>query len=268
MLPSGRSISWQRALSLLALALIVGASLFAPWIVPHDPLYAETGKELRSPSPEYPFGTDLLGRDVYSRVLEGGRQTLSVALLALVLTVAPGLLLGLVAGYAGGLVDQVIGALLDALLAFPALLLALSIVASLGNGPPQIGIAVGLAGMPSYARVARAATLSIRTRPFVDAAQALGARPARILFYHILPNVMPTLVGFATVILSWAILNAATLSFLGFGGDPSTPEWGSMLAEGRDAFRAAPWAVIAPGLAIMVTLLVVNLFADTLAQQP
>jgi peptide/nickel transport system permease protein len=261
------SANWRRLLPLLALALIAAISLLAPWLVPHDPLRAVTGQELLPPSTRYPLGTDLLGRDVYSRVLYGGRSTLSVAALALALAVVPGLVVGVIAGYADGLIDHMISAVLDALLAFPGLLLALAVIAIVGNGPIQVAMAVGLGGMPSYARVARVATRSVRARPFVEAAYALGARPIRVLVGHILPNMAGPLIGFATVILSWAILNAATLNFLGLGGDPAAPEWGTMLAEGRQAFRLAPWAVIAPGLAIMITLLVVNWLADTITWQ-
>jgi ABC-type dipeptide/oligopeptide/nickel transport system permease subunit len=250
----------------LVLIVIIVLSLLAPWIAPHDPLYAGY-VALRPPSLQFIFGTDLLGRDVFSRVLHGGRWTLSVAALALILSVIPGLALGLLAGYAGGIVDQGIGVLLNALLAFPNLLVALSIIAILGNGPLQVAVAVGLAGIAPYARVARAAALSVRSRPFVEAARALGARPLRILLIYLLPNMAGTLTAFATVILSWAILSAATLNFLGFGGNPAIPEWGAMLAEGRQAIRVAPWAVIAPGVAITLTVLTVTLFADTLAKQ-
>jgi peptide/nickel transport system permease protein len=254
-----------RKFSLTSLAVIIGLSVLAPWITPHDPLYAGY-VALQPPSSQFPSGTDLLGRDVLSRVLHGGRWTLSVAALSLILSVIPGLALGLLSGYAGGIVDQGIGVLLNALLAFPNLLVALSVVAILGNGPLQVAVAVGLAGMPPYARVARAATLSVRSRPYVEAARALGARPFRILIVHLLPNMASTLVAFATVTLSWAILSAATLNFLGFGGNPAIPEWGSMLAEGRQAIRVAPWAVIAPGVAIMLTVLSVTLFADTVTK--
>jgi peptide/nickel transport system permease protein len=256
----------QRAIALSILALIVILSVLAPWIAPHDPLHAETGDELKPPSAIHPFGTDLLGRDVYSRVLYGGRSTLSVAGLALALAVLPGLVIGLIAGYTTGMIDEIVTVVLDALLAFPALLLALTIVAIVGGGPLQVGVAVGLAGIPPYARVVRAAALSVRAQPFVEAARAIGAMPGHIVIYHVAPNLANTLVGFATVILSWAILNAATLNFLGFGGDPSVPEWGSMLASSRQAFRVAPWAAIAPGVAIMVTLFAVNLVADTLTR--
>jgi peptide/nickel transport system permease protein len=187
----------QRTLSLSVLVIVIALSVFATWIAPHDPLYAGY-TALRPPSAEFPLGTDLLGRDVLSRVLHGGRWTLSVAALSLILSVIPGLALGLLAGYAGGIVDQGIGVLLNALLAFPNLLVALSVVAILGNGPLQVAVAVGLAGMPPYARVARAATLSVRSRPYVEAARALGARPFRILVVHLLPNMASTLVAFAT----------------------------------------------------------------------
>ncbi len=257
----------RRAFSLSILALIVAVSALAPWIAPHDPLHAETGEELKPPSVRFPLGTDLLGRDVYSRLLYGGRSTLSAAALALVLAVGPGLLLGIVGGYVGGSLDHAISALLNALLAFPSLLLALSVVAIVGSGPIQVAIAVGLAGIAPYARVVRAATLAVRTRLFVEAARSTGATASHILLYHVAPNLVNTLVGFGTVILSWAILNAATLNFLGFGGDPAQPEWGSMLAESRQAFRVAPWAAIVPGVAIMITLLAVNLVADTITRR-
>ncbi len=260
--------NWRIKIPLLILTAIIVISLLAPLIAPYDPLSAPSGEELRPPSLTHFLGTDLLGRDVFSRVLYGGRWTLSVAALALLLAFIPGLILGMIAGVNGGLIDHTITIVLDALLAFPGLLLAMSLIALLGNGPFQIAVAVGLAAMPGYARIVRSATLSIREQPYVEAARAIGARPLRVLFWHILPNMAVTLIAFATVILSWAILSAAALNFLGFGGDPALPEWGTMLAEGRQAFRAAPWAAIAPGVAIMFTLFVVNVFAAALEQQP
>lgn len=255
----------RRMLPIFFLVLIAAISLLAPWIAPHDPLDAVTGQELRPPSAQFWLGTDLLGRDVYSRVLFGGRRTLTIALLALALAVGPGLLIGTLAGYVGGWFDQAVRVVIDALLAFPGLLLALSVIALLGSGSLAVGIAAGVAGLPAYARVARAAARDVRSRPYVEAARAIGATPRAILAAHILPNMLGTLLAFATVTLSWAILNAATLNFLGFGGDPAAPEWGTMLAEGRQAFRIAPWAVIAPGVAIMLTVLATNLVADSLA---
>ncbi len=257
---------WRNRLPLAALGIIIALSVLAPVIAPHDPLQTYSGEELCPPSARFPLGTDLLGRDVLSRVLYGGRLTLTVAVMALITAVGPGLIVGVSAGYLGGIVDQGLTALIDALLAFPGLLLALSIVAIVGNGPAQVAFAVGFAGMPSYARIARSALLAVKHRPYVEAAQAIGATPCRVLLVHLLPNMLPTLIAFATVILSWAIVSAAALNFLGFGGNLAAPEWGTMLAEGRQAFRVAPWAVLAPGAAIMVTLLTVNLFADSLAR--
>jgi peptide/nickel transport system permease protein len=247
---------------LALIGIIVIASLLAPWIAPYDPLHGENGQELQPPSARYVLGTDMLGRDVFSRVLYGGRVTLAVAVAALALTVVPGLVLGLLAGYAGGALDQAITALLNALLAFPSLLLALGIVAIAGNGPLQVAVAVGLAGMPSYARIVRGATRVVRASPYVEAARSIGAGPLRVLIVHILPNLAGPLIAFGTVILGWAIISAATLNFLGLGGTLSIPEWGAMLAEGRQAFRVAPWAVLAPGTAIMITLFAVNTLAD------
>jgi len=251
---------------LVILGVIIILSLLAPLIAPHDPLQTYSGEELRPPSARFPLGSDLLGRDVWSRVLYGGRLTLTVAVMALLIAVVPGLIVGMAAGYRGGIWDQTLSALIDALLAFPGLLLALSIVAIIGNGPAQVAFAVGFGGTPAYARIVRSALLAVKARPFVEAAYAIGATPRRVLLAHLLPNMLPTLVAFATVILSWAIVSAAALNFLGFGGELAAPEWGTMLAEGRQAFRVAPWAALAPGAAIMITLLAVNLCADSLTR--
>ncbi|MEP7286081.1 MAG: ABC transporter permease [Chloroflexota bacterium] len=261
------SIKWRVALPLLALAFIIALGVAAPAIAPYDPLFGETGQELKPPSTRYALGTDWAGRDVLSRVLYGGRLTLGTALISVALAIIPGLIVGILAGYIGSWLDQVIVAVLDALLAFPGLLIALSIVALMGNGSLQVAVAVGLAGFPAYARVTRAAALATRTQPYIEAARATGVTPLRLLVFHLLPNMLSTLIAFGTVTLSWAILNAATLNFLGFGGDPSLPEWGALLAEGRQTFRVAPWATLAPGVAIMLTLLAVNLLSDALTHR-
>lgn len=243
------------------LAVIVMGSLFAPLIAPYDPLDG-SHEPLQPPSHAHFLGTDLIGRDVFSRVLHGGALTLLTAALSLLLSVLPGLALGAAVGAAGNAVDQGVSALLDALLAIPGLLTALTVIALVGNGPIQVALAVGIAGFPAYARVARAATRVIRVQPYIEAARSIGARPGYILRRHVLPNIARPLIGFATVTLGWAILNAATLNFLGFGGDPAVPEWGAMLADGRGAFRAAPWVAFGPGVAILVTLCTINLLAD------
>jgi len=245
----------------LLLGIIVGLSLGAPYITPLDPLHAPTGAELLPPSWAHPLGTDLLGRDVWSRVLYGGRQTLLIALLAVGIAVLPGAAIGVLAGVTTRQFDAVIGIFLNAVLAFPPLLLALMIRVIIGTGPLPIAVAVGGAGIAPVAQVMRRAARSVLVQPYIDAARSIGASPARIVRRHVLPNVLLPLLGFTTVTLSWTILNAATLYFLGLGGEGATPEWGSMLAQGRIAFAVAPWAALAPGTAIMITLLAVNLLA-------
>ncbi len=237
-------------------------SLCAPLIAPHDPLHAESGAELRSPSALYPLGTDLLGRDVLSRLLFGGQRTLFVAGLALMIAVVPGIGLGLAAGYFGGWIDQLIGVVLDALLALPGLLLALTVIAALGNSVVQIALAVGLAGMPPFARVVRSEARGVRIQSYISATQSLGASPLYILWWHVLPNIAGVLWSFGAVTFSWAILNGTAIAFLGFGGDPSAADWGVMLAEGRQVLRVAPWVAFAPGVMITLTVFVVNRAAE------
>lgn len=248
-------------LAALLLAGITTFTLAAPWLAPHDPYFADTTAQLQAPSNTHWFGTDLLGRDVFSRVLWGGRRTLSIALLTVLISLGPGLTIGLVAGYAGRWIDWALMTLMDALLAFPALLLALALLALFGSGPEPVAAAVGVAGIPAYARVTRAAVLGTRNLPFIETARGLGARPTGILWRHVLPNITPPLLAFAGVTLSWAILNSAALMFLGYGGDISAADWGVMLADSRATFRTAPWAALAPGLALSTTVLAINLLA-------
>ena len=252
---------------LIATVLLVGiafAALCAPWLATHDPRHAEPIDQLQAPSPDHLFGTDLLGRDVFSRVLYGGRRTLGVAVLTMLITLAPGLLIGLVAGYAGHWIDGILMAIMDALLAIPSLLLALALIAVFDPGLMQIALAVGIAGIPPYARMTRAAVLEARNRAFVEAAHSLGTRSAGILGRHILPTIAPTLLAFAGVSLSWALLNGAALMFLGYGGDISAPDWGVMLADGRNAFRTAPWIAFAPGAALSLSVFTINLLANNI----
>jgi peptide/nickel transport system permease protein len=250
------------------LVMAVLLSVLAPWVATHDPRHAVPEDQLTPPSREYLFGTDLLGRDVFSRTLYGGRRTLGVALLTVLITLLPGLLIGMGAGYGGRWLDTALMMVMDALLAFPSLILALALIAVLGNGVVQVALAVGMAGIPAYARVTRAAVLEARALPFVEAARALGARPAAILWRHIAPTVAPPLLAFAGVTLSWAMLNGAALMFLGFGGDIAAPDWGIMLADARASFRTAPWTALAPGMALSLTVFAINLLAGALAESP
>ncbi len=247
---------------LLLVSLIVIATLLAPAIAPDDPRHAISYGALMPPSAEHWLGTDALGRDVLSRTLWGGRQTLSMAAAALLVTIVPGALIGSMAGFYGGWVDRVLMAGMDTLLAFPSLLLALALISLTGTGVFQVSLAVGIAGLPAFARIARTAVIDVRNRLYIEAAHAIGAKPRRIFVHHILPNVMETLAGFAAVSLSWALLNGAALAFLGFNGDPATPDWGAMLAEGRAAFRVAPWIALPPGLAITTLVYSINRLAD------
>lgn len=255
-------------LALMLLAGVVLLSVLAPWLATHDPRRAIPADQFVPPSGEHLFGTDLLGRDVFSRTLYGGRRTLGIAALTALIALLPGLLIGMAAGYGGRWLDTGLMMVMDALLAFPSLILALALIAVLGNGVVQVALAVGMAGIPAYARVARAAVLEARALPFVEAARALGARPTAILWRHIAPTIAPPLLAFGGVTLSWAILNGAALTFLGFGGDIAAPDWGIMLADARASFRVAPWVALAPGVALSVTVYAINLLAGALAEHP
>ncbi len=252
----------RRTAALLLLGALIALSALAPVLAPDDPRDTDAGVPYQGPSWAHPLGTDLLGRDVASRALYGGRRTLALALLTIAVTFVPGAAAGLLAGYFGGWIDAALMLLMDALLAFPALLMALALIAVLGSGPAQIALAVGVAGVPAYARVTRAAVLEARSRLYVEAARAAGARPGWILLRHVVPSIAPTLLSFAAVSLSWAILNSAALMFLGYGGDIGAPEWGVMLADGRYGFRSAPWAAVAPGVALSLTVFAINLLGS------
>lgn len=252
----------RRRIALIILGGIVLLAAIAPWLGQGDPRDTNPENQLQTPSRGHLFGTDLLGRDVFTRTLYGGRRTLGVAVLTVIVTLVPGVVIGVTAGYFGRWVDMTLMTLMDALLAVPSLLLALALVAVVGQGTVQIAVAVGIAGIPAYARVTRAAVREARTRLYIEAARSVGARPGGILWRHVVPTIRAPLLAFAGVMLSWAMLNSAALIFLGYGGDISAPDWGVMLADGRQAFRAAPWAVLAPGAALSITVLVINLLAS------
>lgn len=249
---------------LFLLLTVLALVLLAPVLSPLDPMQTETAAQLQPPSGEHLFGTDLLGRDVFSRALYGGQRTLLIAVLATAAAVVPGTLVGLVAGAKAGKLDAIIVMLLNALLAFPSLMLALVALTLLGTGILPLAIATGVAQMASYARVARSAAIAVRTMGYVEAAYGFGATGWHIMSDHILPNVRMTLLTYAGVVFSYSVLNSAALSFLGLGGEPGVPDWGVMLAEGRMAFRAAPWIGFVPGLAITATVWAVNRLADDL----
>lgn len=253
--------------ALVAVAFLVSMSLavlLAPVLAPVQPMQVNTLNQFAPPTRAHPLGTDFLGRDVLSRLLYGGRLTLGVGLVAAAVAALPGLTLGLIAGYYDGWLDDVIARTMDVLLAIPYLLLALTVVALMGQRLEGVALGIGLAGIPGTVRVVRSAVVSLRRRPFVLAARSVGCTESRILLRHILPNVMGTLLVIATLQVGWAILNASALTFLGVGTPPGVPEWGAMLHEGRLYLRQAPWVALASGSMLTLTVLSVNLVGDGL----
>jgi peptide/nickel transport system permease protein len=246
------------------IGFLVFLAFFAGLVAPYDPIEIDRARAALPPSLEHPFGTDRFGRDLLSRVMHGAKHSLQLGVIAVTIAVGVGGLMGLLAGFHGGWIDQFISRLLDILLAFPSVLLALIVVYVLGPGLFNLMIAVGVAAMPRYARVARGSTLSVREMTYVESARAIGAPSIRILLRHITPNILAPIIVLATLGLASAILAGAGLSFLGFGASPPTPEWGSMLSEGRDFMHRAWWLSTFPGVAIMITVLAFNLFGDGL----
>jgi len=239
-------------------------ALFAPLLAPYDPLSQDLYNRLMPPSLDHPFGTDDFGRDILSRVIYGSRISLRIGVVAVVIALVLGTTIGLVAGYWGGVLDQLLMRLMDLLLAFPSILLAIGIVAILGPGLENAMLAIGLVAVPQYARLVRASALSVREMDYVQASRALGAGHMRILLVAILPNCLAPLIVQATLGLATAILDAAGLSFLGLGAQPPMPEWGAMLSNGRELIVRAPWVLTFPGVAIFFTVLAFNLFGDGL----
>ncbi|MCL0048034.1 ABC transporter permease [Dehalococcoidia bacterium] len=246
---------------ILALVLI---AVLAPFIAPHDPIEQNLEHRLLSPNTEYLLGTDNLGRCILSRLIHGTSVSLQIGVMVVGIAAFVGVTLGLIAGYRGGLTDELIMRIVDILLAFPGIILALAIAGILGPSLYNVMLALAVIGWTSYARVVRGSVLSVKEKEFVEAAQALGTGEARIMFRHILPNVMAPVIVMATLGMAHVILAAAALSFLGLGAQPPTPEWGSMLNDGRAFMRSAPHLTIFPGLAIMVTVLAFNFLGDGL----
>lgn len=249
---------------LVVLVLIVLAASLASLVVPHDPLSADLVRMLTPPSATHPFGTDELGRDILSRVLHGARISLTLGFVAVAIGLTAGIPLGAIGAYRGGWVDLAIMRLVDILLSFPPILLAITVVVVLGPSLYNAMIAIGIAQMPVYARLVRGVVLSVKEREFVEAARALGAGEARIVFSHILPNCLSPLIVQSTLQVASAILSAAALGFLGLGAQPPIPEWGAMLSKARLYLRVAPHLSVFPGTAILVTTLAFNLLGDGL----
>jgi peptide/nickel transport system permease protein len=249
---------------LVILTALASMAVAAPWLSPRDPIKTAPREALQAPGARFLLGSDQFGRDVASRALHGARLSLTVGLIAVSIAIGLGTPVGLLSGYYGGRVDGFVMRVVDVLLAFPGILLALAIVSVLSPGLNNVMIAVGLSAVPNYARLVRASTLSAREQLYVEAARALGSRDLSIVVRYILPNVVAPLIVTATLGLGTAILSAAALSFLGLGSQPPQPEWGRMLSEGRDYLREAWWISTVPGLGIMLTVLAMNLLGDGL----
>ncbi len=239
------------------------AAIFAPLVAPYDPTKQKVTNALRPPSIENILGTDQLGRDIFSRILYGSQASLQVGLIAVGIAMFAGVTLGLIAGYwSNSWLEQIIMRAMDALLAFPALVLALALVAALGPSLQNAIIAVGIVGIPAYARLTRGQVLSVKEHEFVLAARTIGASDTRIIIRHILPNVTAPLIVQSSLGIAFAILAEAGLSFLGLGVKPPTPSWGEMLASGRGYLEIDPWLVIGPGTAIFLAVLGFNFLGD------
>ncbi|HEY2988180.1 MAG TPA: ABC transporter permease [Candidatus Binatia bacterium] len=246
------------------LIALFGVAAFAPALAPYNPTEQKLENDLAAASRDHPLGTDKLGRDVLSRIIYGSRISLLVGATTVTISLAIGLLIGALAGYFGAWVDQGLMRLVDVLLAFPGILLAIAFTAVLGPGLNHVVVALSLIGWTGYARLVRGEILALREKEFVHAALALGAAPARVVALHMVPNLLPPLVIQATFGVATAIIAEGSLSFLGLGAQPPTPSWGSMLNEGRQFILVAPHLTAFPGLAIMITVLALNLVGDGL----
>jgi len=254
---------WSLRVGLVGFALIVALALIAPWITPYDPTALGLAEGLQAPNTAHWFGTDQLGRDILTRVLHAARTDLQIGTIGVIVPLIIGAVLGLFAGYYAGWPDAILGRVVDVVTAFPFLVLVLAIVAMLGPGLMNFYIAITLVSWVAYARIVRGEALSARGRGYILAARSLGFGDLRIMFRHLLPNVMvPAFVfGMSDFVLD--ILAGASLGFFGLGVQPPTPEWGVMIAEGRNFILTAPWIVIFPGLAIIVTAFFVSLIGDS-----
>jgi len=246
------------------LIIFILAALFAGYIAPHNPDKANLELRLKEPCKEYPLGTDDLGRCILSRIIYGARVSLSVGLLVVSSSLALGLTIGTLSGYYGGWVDEIVMRVVDAFLAFPSLLLALGIAGLFGAGFMNMVIALIVVDWASYARLARSSVIAVKEQEYIKAAKGLGTGDLHVILRHVIPNVISPLIVMATMGMGYVILSAAGLSFLGFGVQPPTPEWGSMLSEGKMYIRSAPYVMLFPGLAIMLAVLAFNYLGDEL----
>ncbi|MGC8871512.1 MAG: ABC transporter permease [Caldimicrobium sp.] len=253
-------------LALLIVLILIGTALFGPYISPYDPLEIRVDEILQPPSLKHPLGTDLLGRDVLSRMIYGARISLEVSLVAVGLSLLIGVFLGAIAGYFGGIIDQVISRFIDIMLCFPTIFLILAVIAYLEPSILNIMIIIGLTSWMGIARLIRAEILSLKEREFVLAAKIYGASSMRIIFRHLLPNALPPVLVSASLGMGNAILIESALSFLGIGVQPPIPSWGNMLIEGKETLEVAWWLSFFPGLAILLTVLAFILLGERIQE--
>ena len=244
--------------------ILVFLTLAAPWLEPYDPTKMELSQKFMAPCREFIFGTDHLGRDIFSRSLEGSRVSLSVAVLVVVCSALVGILLGMISGYAGGVVDMVIMRIVDVLLAFPAMIFALALSTMIGTGQMNLIIAITCIQWTRYARIARGEALMLKNAEYIEAARSIGNNTVQVLFKYVFPNIISKILIMASMDIGSIILYCASLSFLGLGAQPPSPDWGVMISEGKDYLQYAPWLTIFPGLAIAVSALAFNMLGDGL----
>ncbi len=249
-------------MSLIAVIVIIIACIFASSLTSEDPIGRNASARLLAPSLEYLMGTDSLGRDIFTRILYGGQVSLQVGFLSIILSAIVGTPLGLIAGYFGGRIDNIIMRVIDVILAFPSLILIIWLVGLLGSNMYNVIFSIALFTLPVYSRLTRGQALSLAENDYVLAAQTMGAGPIRIMFNHILPNLLGSLIVVTTLSVSGAIITGASLSFLGLGVRPPTPEWGAMLSDGRGYLRNAWWISFFPGMTITFLVLALNIIGD------
>lgn len=254
----------QFTIFLILALLVVGVAVFAPWIAPKDPLEAIMLDSLKAPCAEYPLGTDKLGRDMLSRVIYGTRTSLVMTLCLVAVIFVVGTLLGILAGYFGGVVDEIIMRIADMMISFPGLVLAIAIAGMLGPNMVNAVIAISAVSWTKYARLSRSMVLKVKKSLFIEAAVVNGTKTTHILWRHVLPNMLTTMVVTAAADIGTMMLELASLSFLGFGATAPTPEWGLMLNEGRTYMAKAPWLMISPGIAIVIVVVVFNMLGDSI----
>ncbi|MBS4178651.1 nickel transporter permease [Lederbergia citrea] len=248
----------------ILILLFVLTAIIGPLFTTKDPSGIDILNKLKSPSAEHWLGTDNFGRDIFTRIIHGMGLTLFVGFFSVAIGGVIGVIFGIISGYYGGATDTIIMRIMDVLLAFPGIILALAIVSVLGGSLTNVIIAVGVFSIPAFARIVRGSTLTVRKLEYIDAVRALGASDMRIIFKHILPNVMSPIIVQATLRIATAVLTASGLSFLGLGAQPPTPEWGAMLSDGRSYMAEAPHMVLVPGIMIVLVVLAFNIFGDGL----